>query len=123
MSKKVLLVDDEDNIRELLRVALEDEDLDLYEAADGIEALAKAREIKPDLIVLDVMMPGMVGYKVCEQLKSDPETKDVYVLFLTARGSPLAEMTGKLKGGDAYMTKPFDPMELTDHVLKALGLE
>jgi len=123
MSKVVLIADDEDNIRELVRVSLEDEDLELHEAVDGNAAVDKAREVTPDLMVLDVMMPGKVGYQVCEEVKSEPATAHVYVIFLTARGSPVAENTGKMTGGDEYMTKPFDPMELRDRVMKALGLE
>jgi two-component system, OmpR family, alkaline phosphatase synthesis response regulator PhoP len=120
--KKILVADDEDNIRELVLVSLEDEGYDIFEAADGNEAIAKAKEIKPDLIILDVMMPGKIGYDVCEELKKDPTTSRAFVIFLSARGSPLAERTGKLRGGDDYMTKPFEPGELRDKVKKALKL-
>jgi DNA-binding response OmpR family regulator len=120
MAKKVLIADDDNNIRELVRASLEDEGFELAEAGDGNEALAKAREWRPDLIVLDVMMPGKVGYQVCEELKKDPATKDIFVLFLTARGRPMSETTGKMMGGDAYLVKPFDPKELRDRIKKAL---
>ena len=123
MPKKILIADDEDNIRELVRVSLEDEGFELYEARDGNEAVEKARQIKPDLIVLDVMMPGKVGYQVCEELKSDPATSHVFVLFLSARGRPVAEMTGKMTGGDEFMIKPFEPAELRQKVRKGLGLD
>jgi DNA-binding response OmpR family regulator len=121
MAKKVLIADDEDNIRELVRVSLEDEGYELFEARDGNEAVKKARELAPDLMILDVMMPGKVGYQVCEELKSDPKTKGIYILFLSARGGkPLSEMTGKMQGGDEFMIKPFEPMELRDRVKEAL---
>jgi two-component system, OmpR family, alkaline phosphatase synthesis response regulator PhoP len=121
MAKRILIADDEDNIRELVRASLEDEGYELFEARDGEEAVAVAKKIKPDLIVLDVMMPGKVGYQVCEEVKADPATRHAYVIFLSARGRPVAEMTGKLRGGDEYLTKPFDPLELVRRVNKALG--
>jgi len=123
MAKKILIADDEMNIRELVKASLKREQFELYEAEDGNEALQKARQIKPDLIVLDVMMPGKVGYEVCEELKSDPETKGIYIIFLTARGGSVAETTGKMQGGDAFMVKPFEPKELREKVRKALGME
>jgi two-component system, OmpR family, alkaline phosphatase synthesis response regulator PhoP len=120
MGKRILIADDEDNIRELVRASLEDDGYELFEARDGDEALAVARKVKPDLIVLDVMMPGKTGYQVCEELKADPAADPAYVIFLSARGKPIAEMTGKLRGGDEYLTKPFDPAELSRRVKKAL---
>jgi len=121
MAKKILIVDDEEQLRELVVVTLEDEGYELHEAADGNEAVEVAKEVKPDLVILDVMMPGKVGYQVCEEIKADPETEHAYVIFLSARGRALSEMTGKKKGGDAFMTKPFEPRELLDMVKKALG--
>lgn len=122
MSKKILIADDEDNIRELVMISLEDEGFSLYEAVDGNEAVRKAKEIKPDLVILDVMMPGKIGYDVCEEIKSNPETSQTFVIFLSARGNPLAERTGKSKGGDDYMTKPFEPEELRRKVRAALKI-
>ena len=122
MPKKILIVDDEDNVRELVRITLEDEGYELHETDNGDDAVAMAREIKPDLMVLDVMMPDKTGYEVCEELKNDPETSDIYVLFLSARGSSISEKTGKVKGGNEFMTKPFEPPELREKVKKALGI-
>jgi len=121
MAKRILIVDDEDDIRELVHVSLEDEGYEIYEASDGNEALAKAREHRPDLVILDVMIPGKTGYEVCEELKKDPQTKNVFVLFLSARGKAASQLTGKTKGGDEFMTKPFEPGELRRMVRKALG--
>ena len=123
MTKKILIADDEDNVRELVYVSLEDEGYEIHEASDGEEAVAKARELKPDLIVLDVMMPGKTGYEVCEELRKDPDMQDIYILFLSARGSAVSEMTGKMKGEDAYMVKPFEPADLRKKVKEALKLD
>ncbi len=123
MAKKILIADDEENIRELVWVSLEDEGFEIHEAVNGDEALSKARELKPDIIILDVMMPGKTGYEVCEELKRDPDTSDIFVLFLSARGSFISEQTGKIKGGNEYMVKPFEPAELRKKVKNALGLK
>ena len=120
MTKKILIADDEDNIRGLVEMALEDEGFELHQACDGNEALDKARQLKPDLMVLDVMMPGKVGYEVCEELKQDPDTRDIYVLFLSSRTSPSSESSAESAGGDAWMYKPFDPAELREKIKKAL---
>ena len=122
MPKKILIVDDEEDLRELVRVSIEDEGFDICEAGTGAEALAKAREFKPDLMILDVMIPDKTGYEVCEELKGDPETSGIYIIFLSARGTTASAKTGKTKGGDEYMTKPFEPDELLDRVKKALKL-
>ena len=119
--KKILIADDGEDIRELINITLEDEGYELHEAVDGNDALAKARSILPDLIVLDVMMPGMTGYQVCEELKKDPLTRGIYIMFLTARGSNLAKTTADRSGGDDYMIKPFDPPALREKVKKALA--
>ena len=123
MAKRILVVDDEVYILHILDFSLGAEGYEVITAADGESGLERARSIKPDLIVLDVMMPGKVGYEVCEELKSDPETKGIYIIFLTARGGSVAETTGKMQGGDAFMVKPFEPKELREKVRKALGME
>jgi len=119
---RILIADDAENIRELVRVSLEDEGYEIFEASDGNDALEKARKLKPDMVILDVMMPGKTGYVVCEELKADPATKHIFVLFMTARGSPLAQATANQRGGDGFMAKPFEPAQLRDKVKKALGI-
>ena len=119
--KKILIADDEDEIRNLITATLEDEGYELHMAKDGAQAIEIANEIVPDLAILDIMMPEKTGYEVCEEIKQNPETRDAYVLFLSARGSNIAEKTGKVKGGDAFMTKPFEPDKLLDKVKKILG--
>jgi len=120
---KILIADDDDNIRELVRITLEDEGFEIFEAKDGVDAVEKARKLKPNLMILDVMMPGKTGYMVCEEIKQNPATKNIFVLFLTARGSQIAEHTATDKGGDAYMTKPFEPAELRKKVRQALNMK
>jgi len=122
VSKKILIVDDEANIRELVRVSLEDEGFDLYEAADGKEALERARTLRPDLVILDLMMPDKWGYTVCEELKQGADTRQILVLFLTVRSSAQSKKMGQLKGGDAFLVKPFQPQELKQKVKELLGV-
>ena len=122
MAKKVLIADDEDNIRELVRFALEDEGFEIHEARDGDEAVTMARQTRPDLLVLDVMMPGKVGYQVCEELKQDPKTRGIFIILMSARGKSRVEPTGKMQGADDVISKPFDPLELNAKIKKALGV-
>jgi DNA-binding response OmpR family regulator len=122
LRKKILIVDDEADIRELVRVSLEDEGFDLFEAADGKEALERARTLRPDLVILDLMMPDKWGYTVCEELKQGADTRQILVLFLTARTSAQSKKMGQLKGGDAFLVKPFQPQELKQKVKELLGV-
>jgi two-component system alkaline phosphatase synthesis response regulator PhoP len=119
MTKRILIVDDEEVARQLVKDSLEDQGYELFEAASGNEALAKAREVKPDLVILDLMMPDKWGYKVCEELKRNQETREAIVVFLSARGSAPSKKMGGLKSGDDFITKPFSPASLREKV-KAL---
>jgi two-component system, OmpR family, alkaline phosphatase synthesis response regulator PhoP len=110
--KKVLVVDDEVHIVELVRVCLEDTDYEIIEAYDGQEALDKARSENPDLILLDVMLPKMDGYQVCRNLKSSEDTRDIPIVMLTAKGQEVDKVKGFQAGADSYMTKPFSPLRL-----------
>ncbi len=121
MSKKILVAEDDEDIRTAIRILLESAGYDVHLARDGIEALERGRLIKPDLVILDVMMPGMVGYQVCEALKNEPDTSGVYVLFVTARGVSQAAGAVKQCGGDDVIGKPFDIDELKRKVRKGLG--
>jgi two-component system, OmpR family, alkaline phosphatase synthesis response regulator PhoP len=112
MSKKVLIVDDEVHIRALLEQTLEDladAGVELLVAQDGEEGLQYVQEEKPDLVFLDVMMPKLNGYQVCEHIKQDPELKDTYVIMLTAKGQAVDKARGQEVQANEYMTKPFDP--------------
>jgi len=109
---KVLVIDDEAPIRLLCRVNLEAEAIDVLEAADGPSGLEKARAELPDVILLDVMMPGLDGWRVAEELLDDERTSRIPIVFLTARAEVRDRARGLDLGGIDYVTKPFNPIEL-----------
>ena len=113
---KVLVIDDEAPIRLLCRVNLEAEKMDVLEAANGEEGLALARTEKPDIVLLDVMMPGMDGWQVAERLFESQETSQIPLVFLTARAELRDRARGLELGGVDYITKPFNPVELASVV-------
>ncbi|MCE3201379.1 response regulator transcription factor [Paenibacillus sonchi] len=106
---KVLVVDDDANIRELVRLYLEDEGIEVVQKGNGAEALEYAENHPPDLVVLDIMMPGMDGWALCARLR---ELGDMPMLMITAKGEPADRIKGFKLGTDDYLVKPFDPMEL-----------
>ena len=112
MTTKVLVIDDEAPIRLLCRVNLEAEKMDVIEAADGPSGLDQARAEHPDVILLDVMMPGLDGWKVAEHLLEDKETSEIPIIFLTARAEFRDRAKGLDIGGIDYVTKPFNPLDL-----------
>jgi DNA-binding response OmpR family regulator len=112
MSTRVLVIDDESPIRLLCRVNLEAEGMAVLEAADGPSGLEKARAEEPDVILLDVMMPGLDGWRVAEELLDDPRTSAIPIVFLTARAELRDRARGIDLGGVDYVTKPFNPVEL-----------
>jgi two-component system, OmpR family, alkaline phosphatase synthesis response regulator PhoP len=113
---KVLVIDDEAAIRLLCRVNLEAEKMEVVEAADGQTGLELARAEKPDAILLDVMMPGVDGWRVAEELLGDGDTSDIPIIFLTARAEFRDRARGLDIGGVDYITKPFNPIELASLV-------
>jgi DNA-binding response OmpR family regulator len=119
--KRVLIVEDQADIRELIRMTLELEDLDIQEEDNGDAGLSAARASHPDLILLDVMMPGsMDGFEVCRQIKADATFKRVKVVLLTARSQDADRQEGDRAGADAYLTKPFSPRQLLTVVNRLL---
>ena len=112
MATRVLVIDDESPIRLLCRVNLEAEGMDVLEAADGPTGLEKARAERPDVILLDVMMPGLDGWRVAEHLLEDDRTNTIPIIFLTARAEFRDRARGLDIGGVDYVTKPFNPLEL-----------
>ncbi len=112
MPTRVLVVDDEAPIRLLCRVNLEAEGMEVVEAADGRRGLELARASRPDVVLLDVMMPGMDGWMVAGELLDDPGTADIPIVFLTARAEFRDRARGLDIGGVDYVTKPFNPIEL-----------
>ena len=110
--RRVLIVDDDPLIRDVVRAVLADASYDLEEAASGEEALRLAAGHPPDVVLLDVMMPGLNGFEVAERMKSDARLKDAVVVMLTAKDTPEDRRRGMEAGADAYFTKPFSPLEL-----------
>jgi DNA-binding response OmpR family regulator len=117
---KILVADDDFEILGLLVSHLRKMDVQIFEASDGEEALRVAREQRPDLIVLDVMMPGMSGWEVCRAVREDEDLKDTGVLMLTGIGERLNEMTSPLYGADDHLDKPFDLGDLDVKVREIL---
>ena len=118
---RVLVIDDEPPIRLLCRVNLEAEGMQVSEAADGPSGLEKARSDRPDVILLDVMMPALDGWRVAEKLVDDDSTRDIPVIFLTARAEFRDRARGLDIGGVDYVTKPFNPLELAPLVRELLA--
>ena len=108
----ILVVEDEEDIADLVAFNLRRNEFQVELAHDGIQGLAKAKEIKPDLIVLDVMMPGLDGFRVFKELRKDKSTRTIPVIMLTARGQTEDRIQGLELGAEDYVTKPFSPKEL-----------
>jgi len=113
---KVLVVDDEEYIQHILNFSFGAEGYDVVTAADGEEGIKKAKSEKPDIIVLDIMMPKMDGYEACKRLKTDPNTKSIPVILLTAKGREVDRKLGSQAGADDYVVKPFSPGRLIERV-------
>jgi DNA-binding response OmpR family regulator len=120
--QKILICDDEQNIRNILDFTLEAEGYRVIPAADGREAFATALRENPELIILDVMMPGSDGFETCRRLKDDPRTAGIPVILLTARNSRDDRERGRQVQADDYITKPFSPQRLVDKVQSLLGV-
>ncbi|MBW2426627.1 MAG: response regulator transcription factor [Deltaproteobacteria bacterium] len=112
MAKRILVVDDEPDILELTRFALSQEGFQVETAATGDEAMATLRRTRPDLVVLDLMLPDRPGTEICRSMRSTPELADVPVIMLTARSDEVDRIVGFELGADDYVTKPFSPREL-----------
>jgi len=122
MGKKVILiVDDQLELRNLILLTLDGNDYELHTANDGQQALTMAKQFHPDLMILDVMMPGNFdGYEVCKELKTNSSLKDIYIILLTARGQQADNKKGFDAGANSYIVKPFSPLELASIVKEAL---
>lgn len=112
MSRTVLVCDDERHILESVTYVVRQEGYQALTAEDGEQALRRARSERPDLVVLDIHLPDKSGLEVCRELKSDPETRGIYVILLTALGRERDEEAGLQSGADEFLTKPFSPREL-----------
>ena len=121
MTKKILIADDEQNIVISLEFLMKREGYEVSIANDGEEAAAMIRSEKPDLVLLDVMMPKKSGFEVCQEIKSDPRLQAVRILMLTAKGRDTEVAKGLALGADGYMTKPFSTKELVERVRSMLA--
>lgn len=119
--KKILIVDDEKPIQHILKFNLKKNGFDVYIANNGLEGLEKAIEIIPDLILLDIMMPKLTGYEVCEKLKENDDTKDIPVIFLSAKGRSNDKQKANDYGGCCYLTKPFSPKLVIEKIEELIG--
>ena len=115
-SRKVLLVDDEEDILDMLRYNLEREGIAVYTATNGRDALKLAKSEHPDLVVLDIMMPGMDGVEVCNELRKTPGLEETLIVFLTARTEDYSHIAGYEAGGDDYINKPVRPKVFVNKV-------
>ena len=123
MKKKVVLIaDDEPHIVDLIKLSLGEDEYELLEATDGKDVLKVVNKKKPDLILLDVMMPGLDGYEVCRRIRQNHETKDIIIAMISAKKEDHDILTGIDKGAIAYITKPFSPIELQEKVRELLRL-
>jgi len=126
MSKTIMIIEDELNMRMLLKETLEefeDKGVELLLAENGEDAIASVRTEKPDIVILDVRMPGMDGFEVCNTIKNELGMRDVYVFMLSAEGQEFNKQEGIEVGADIFMTKPFDPDKMIKEVAKILELE
>ena len=121
MPKKVLIADDEPNIVMSLQFLMEHEGYEVRTVADGEEALQALREFRPDLVLLDVMMPKKNGYEICQAIRASPELAGIKVVMLTAKGRDIDAEKGVALGADSYVTKPFATKELVARVKAMLG--
>lgn len=120
--KKILIVDDQSEVRRLVEITLSVEDYQIIQAESGEKAIEMAREEKPDLIIMDVMMPGGIdGLEATRILKNDPETKECPIIILTSKGQESEREDGLAAGADEYFAKPFSPLELIQKVEEVLG--
>ncbi|MCM5570422.1 response regulator [Burkholderiaceae bacterium FT117] len=122
--KKVLIAEDQAHIRTLIERSieeLEDDGVEILVAPDGTTALSTILEARPDVVLLDVMMPGMNGFEVCESLRRDEAARHAHVIFLTAKGQEYDRARAREVGANGYLIKPFDPDALLAAVRQALG--
>ena len=125
MSPKILIVDDEPNIRTLLTQALEDFEANgvkLLETGEGLDAWRLIQTERPELVILDIMMPGLSGYEVCRRVKSDPELAETHIIILTAKGQAIDRKRSFDAGADEFILKPFDTKYLVEQVAKVLRI-
>ena len=119
--KTILIADDEPYLIRSLSFVLKKEGYLVETAMDGLEALEKIRRLRPQLVFLDLQLPKMDGFEVCQQIKADPELRETYIIMLTAKGQDLDRQKGLAVGANEYLTKPFSPKELIKHLQSLLS--
>ena len=119
--KKILIVDDEDNLRRLVSATLSGGEYEVVQARDGNEALAVAKRERPALVLLDIQMPGLDGVEVCRQIKAEPSLKGTMVVMLTAQSREEVRRNATAAGADAFLTKPFSPLQVLELVERRVG--
>jgi DNA-binding response OmpR family regulator len=120
-TKRILVIEDEDNIAIALDYLISREGYGRDRLATGAGAVARIRETRPDLVLLDVMLPEVSGYEICQQVRLDPDLADVRILMMTARGSAMERRKGLAMGADGFISKPFELKELRDEVRRLLA--
>ena len=120
LKRRILLADDDPSLRRLIEATLGSPDFEALQAVDGEEALRMAREQQPELLLLDVNMPKLDGFQVCQTLKSEPETSGIKVVMISARGNDVDRARGREVGADDYFIKPFSPIQLLNKVYALL---
>jgi DNA-binding response OmpR family regulator len=120
LKRRILLADDDPSLRRLIEATLGSPDFEVLQAVDGEEALRMAREQQPELLLLDVNMPKLDGFQVCQTLKSEPETSGIKVVMISARGNDVDRARGREVGADDYFIKPFSPIQLLNKVYALL---
>lgn len=118
--KKILVVDDEADLLDLIEYNLTKENFEVLKASDGLKGIKQAKAHKPDLVLLDIMMPKLNGLEVCDMMRSDSDLKDIPIIFLTARSDERTEVEGLNAGADDYMTKPISTVKLVSHIKAVL---
>jgi DNA-binding response OmpR family regulator len=121
LNPTILVVDDEPDIIKLIEISLRMARFETITATGGAEALVAVQTRRPDLVLLDIMMPGMSGYEVCQRIKEDPDLSSIPVVFLTAKGQRGDAEKGLQMGASDYIVKPFDPYDLGNRLRKVLG--
>lgn len=121
MNERILVIEDDPNALRLVEYTLGQEGYQVITAADGLEGLKKAREEHPDLIILDIMLPGLDGYEVCQRLRQEPKTIKLPILMLSAKAREIDKATGLKVGADDYLTKPADPAMIVAKVKTLLA--
>jgi DNA-binding response OmpR family regulator len=121
MAKKILVIEDDPAISRLVDYSLRHEGYEVVTAANGLEGIRKAHHEAPDLVILDVMLPGMDGFEICHRLRSEPDTAQLLILMFSAKAQEVDKKTGLKVGADGYLPKPAAPAEIVSRVAKLLA--